>query len=132
MCIRDSMGLGMALSEAFVTEGSVPLNGTLKSLGILPAAAMPPVEVIVVEEAQPEGPYGAKGAGEAVLVPTPAAVAGAVFAFDGIRRTALPMRDSAAAPALAGTGRRSTRDSAARAAANAGTSGVDARGRATG
>jgi hypothetical protein len=67
---------------------------------------MPPVEVIVVEEAQPEGPYGAKGAGEAVLVPTPAAVAGALFAFDGIRRTALPMRDSAAAraalPRLAG------------------------------
>jgi len=93
------MGLGMALSEAFVTEGSVPLNGTLKSLGILPAAAMPPVEVIVVEEAQPEGPYGAKGAGEAVLVPTPAAVAGALFAFDGVRRTALPMRDSAAARA---------------------------------
>ena len=93
------MGLGLALSEAFVTEGSVPVTNTLKSLGILPAAAMPPVEVIIVEEAQPEGPYGAKGAGEAVLVPTPAAVAGALFAFDGVRRTALPMRDSAAARA---------------------------------
>ena len=93
------MGLGLALSEAFVTDGSVPVTDTLKSLGILPAAAMPPVEVIIVEEAQPEGPYGAKGAGEAVLVPTPAAVAGALFAFDGIRRTALPMRDSAAARA---------------------------------
>jgi len=55
--------------------------------------------VIIVEEAQPEGPYGAKGAGEAVLVPTPAAVAGALFAFDGVRRTALPMRDSPAARA---------------------------------
>jgi xanthine dehydrogenase molybdenum-binding subunit len=93
------MGLGLALSEAFVTAGSVPVTDTLKSLGILPAAAMPPVEVIIVEEAQPEGPYGAKGAGEAVLVPTPAAVAGALFAFDGVRRTALPMRDSPAARA---------------------------------
>ena len=93
------MGLGLALTEAFVTEGGVPLTDTLKSQGIIPAAAMPPVDVIVVEEAQPEGPYGAKGAGEAVLVPTPAAVAGALFAFDGIRRTALPMRDSAAARA---------------------------------
>ena len=93
------MGLGLALTEAFVTEGGVPLTDTLKSLGIIPAAAMPPVEVIVVEESQPEGPYGAKGAGEAVLVPTPAAVAGALHAFDGIRRTALPMRDSAAARA---------------------------------
>ena len=93
------MGLGLALTEAFGTEGGVPLTDTLKSQGIIPAASMPPVDVIVVEEAQPEGPYGAKGAGEAVLVPTPAAVAGALFAFDGVRRTALPMRDSAAARA---------------------------------
>ncbi len=93
------MGLGLALTEAFVTEGGVPLTTTLKSQGIIPAAGMPPVEVIVVEEHQPEGPYGAKGAGEAVLVPTPAAVAGALHAFDGRWRTALPMRDSAAARA---------------------------------
>ena len=93
------MGLGLALTEAFVTEGGVPLSDTLKSQGIIPASSMPPVDVIVVEEHQPEGPYGAKGAGEAVLVPTPAAVAGALYAFDGIHRTALPMRDSAAARA---------------------------------
>jgi xanthine dehydrogenase molybdenum-binding subunit len=93
------MGLGLALTEAFVTEGSVPVTATLKSQGIIPASSMPPVDVIIVEEAQPEGPYGAKGAGEAVLVPTPAAVAGALYAFDGVRRTALPMRDSAAARA---------------------------------
>jgi hypothetical protein len=93
------MGLGLALTEAFVAEGGVPLTTTLKSQGIIPASGMPPVEVIVVEEHQPEGPYGAKGAGEAVLVPTPAAVAGALHAFDGRWRTALPMRDSAAARA---------------------------------
>jgi xanthine dehydrogenase molybdenum-binding subunit len=93
------MGLGLALTEAFVTEEGVPLTTTLKSQGIIPAAGMPPVEVIVIEEHQPEGPYGAKGAGEAVLVPTPAAVAGALRAFDGRWRTALPMRDSAAARA---------------------------------
>ena len=93
------MGLGLALTEAFVTEGGVPVTDTLKSQGIIPASSMPPVEVIIVEEALPAGPYGAKGAGEAVLVPTPAAVAGALHAFDGIHRTALPMRDSAAARA---------------------------------
>ena len=81
------------------------MTATLKSQGIIPAASMPPVEVIVVEEAQPEGPYGAKGAGEAVLVPTPAAVAGALRAFDGRWRTALPMRDSAAARARRCRGR---------------------------
>ncbi len=93
------MGLGLALTEELALERGIPVAGTLKSLGIIPAAAMPPVECILVEEPQPEGPYGAKGAGEAVLVPTPAAVAGALHAFDGRWRTDLPMRDSAAARA---------------------------------
>jgi xanthine dehydrogenase molybdenum-binding subunit len=93
------MGLGYALTEEFVVEAGEVRTSTLKSIGILPAAAMPPVEVILVEEPQPEGPHGAKGAGEAVLVPTAAAVAGALHAFDGRWRTSLPMRDSAAARA---------------------------------
>jgi len=91
------MGLGQALSEEFVVEGCVPQTETLKSLHIVPPTGMPDVEVILVEEPQPEGPYGAKGVGEAALVPTAAAVAGALFAFDGIRRSRLPMKDSAAA-----------------------------------
>jgi len=100
------MGLGYALGEAYVEVDGRPLQETLKSLNILPAAAMPPVECILVEEPQPEGPYGAKGAGEAVLVPTAAAVAGALYAFDGIRRHRLPMTDSpAAAAALPRLGR---------------------------
>jgi xanthine dehydrogenase molybdenum-binding subunit len=93
------MGLGYALSEELVLDGGVPVTDSLKSLGIIPASGMPPVECILVEEPQPEGPYGAKGAGEAVLVPTPAAVAGALRAFDGRWRTSLPMRDSPAARA---------------------------------
>jgi xanthine dehydrogenase molybdenum-binding subunit len=93
------MGLGHALTEAFTTQDGRLLTDSLKSLGIIPAAGMPPVEVILVEEPQPEGPYGAKGMGEAVLVPTASAVAGALYAFDGVRRTSLPMRDSAAARA---------------------------------
>jgi xanthine dehydrogenase molybdenum-binding subunit len=94
------MGLGYALSEEFVVEGGRPRTETLKSLNIIPAAGMPVVEAILVEEPQPEGPYGAKGAGEAVLVPTAAAVAGALHAYDGIRRRRLPMRDSPAARAM--------------------------------
>lgn len=93
------MGLGYALSEELVLERGVPVTDTLKSLGIIPPAGMPPVECIFVEEPQPEGPYGAKGVGEAVLVPTAAAVAGALHAFDGVRRTSLPMKDSPAARA---------------------------------
>jgi len=91
------MGLGQALSEEFVVEGGVPTTETLKSLHIIPPTGMPEVECIIVEEPQPEGPYGAKGIGEASLVPTAAAVAGALHAFDGIRRTRLPMKDSPAA-----------------------------------
>jgi aldehyde oxidoreductase len=93
------MGLGYALSEEYVVEGGNPRNETLKSLGIIPPATTPPVEVILVEEAQPEGPHGAKGAGETVLVPTAAAVAGALRAYDGVPRRQLPMRDSSAAHA---------------------------------
>ena len=93
------MGLGHALTEDFVLEGGIPRTTTLKSLGIIPPAGMPPVECLFVEEHQPEGPYGAKGVGEIALVPTASAVAAALHAFDAIRRTRLPMRDSPAARA---------------------------------
>jgi xanthine dehydrogenase molybdenum-binding subunit len=91
------MGLGHALSEEFVVEGGVPVTDTLKSLNIIPPAGVPEVECILIEEPQPEGPYGAKGVGEGPLVPTASAVAAALYAFDGIRRTRLPMKDSSAA-----------------------------------
>ena len=93
------MGLGQALSEEFVVERGVPVTNTLKSLHIIPPTGMPEVECVLVEVPQPEGPFGAKGVGEAGLVPTAAAVAGALYAFDGIRRTRLPMKDSPAARA---------------------------------
>ena len=79
--------------------GGIPVTQTLKSLNIIPPAGMPPLECIFVEEHQPEGPYGAKGVGEIALVPTAGAVAGALYAFDGVRRTRLPMTDSPAARA---------------------------------
>jgi selenium-dependent xanthine dehydrogenase len=93
------MGLGQALSEEFVVERGVPRTTTLKSLHLIPPTGMPEVEVVLVEERQPEGPYGAKGIGEAALVPTAAAVAAALHAYDGVRRTQLPMKDSPAARA---------------------------------
>ncbi len=93
------MGLGHSLTEEFAVRDGVPTTMTLKSLGIIPPSGMPPVEVIFVEEPSPDGPYGAKGVGEVALVPTAGAVAGALHRFDGVRRTRLPMRDSAAARA---------------------------------
>jgi selenium-dependent xanthine dehydrogenase len=93
------MGLGQALSEEYVVEGGVPVTETLKSLHVIPPTGMPEVECILVEEPQPEGPYGAKGLGEASMVPTAAAAASALYAYDGVRRTQLPMKDSPAARA---------------------------------
>jgi len=93
------MGLGHALSEEYVVRDGIPVTTTLKSLNIIPPGGMPPVECVFVEEHQPEGPYGAKGVGEIGLVPTAAAVAGALWKYDGVYRTRLPMKDSPAAPA---------------------------------
>jgi CO/xanthine dehydrogenase Mo-binding subunit len=94
------MGLGYALTEELPCPGGMPATFKLLELGVLRATDTPPVDVILVEDAEPEGPFGAKGLGEIGLVPTAAAVAGALEVFDGIRRRTLPMKDSAAAKAM--------------------------------
>jgi CO/xanthine dehydrogenase Mo-binding subunit len=94
------MGLGYALTEELPCENGMPVTSSLREIGVLRARDMPTTEVILVEEPEPEGPFGAKGVGEIGLVPTAAAVAGALEAFDGIRRTTLPMKDSPAARAM--------------------------------
>jgi xanthine dehydrogenase molybdenum-binding subunit len=94
------MGLGYALTEELRLDRGMPVTYKLRDLGVLRARDMPEIEVTLVEEPEPEGPCGAKGVGEIGLVPTAAAVAGALEAFDGVRRYTLPMRDSAAARAM--------------------------------
>lgn len=94
------MGLGYALTEELPCPGGMPATIKLRELGVLRARDMPHLDVILVEEPEPEGPLGAKGVGEIGLVPTAAAVAGALEAFDGIRRCTLPMKDSPAARAM--------------------------------
>ncbi len=91
------MGLGYALTEELPCPEGMPATHKLMELGVLRATDMPPVDVILVEDPEPEGPFGAKGIGEIGLVPTAPAVAAALHAFDGVRRTRLPMKDSAAA-----------------------------------
>ncbi len=91
------MGLGYALTEELPCKDGMPVTFKLREIGVLRAQHMPRVEVILVEEPEPEGPFGAKGVGEIGLVPTAGAVAGALAAFDGVRRTRLPMKDSPAA-----------------------------------
>jgi len=60
-------------------------------MGILRAKEMPEMEIIGIEVPDPYGPYGAKGVGEIGLVPTAGAVANALYQYDGVRRTRLPM-----------------------------------------
>jgi xanthine dehydrogenase molybdenum-binding subunit len=94
------MGLGYALTEELPCPGGMPSTFKLREIGVLRARDMPAVDVILVEDPEPEGPFGAKGVGEIGLVPTAAAVAGALEAFDGRRRYTLPMKDSPAARAM--------------------------------
>ena len=98
------MGLGFALTEELPCDAGMPVTFKLRDIGVLRARHMPTVEVILVEEPEPEGPFGAKGVGEIGLVPTAGAVAGALYAHDGIARRVLPMKDSPAAAAI-GVGR---------------------------
>ncbi len=86
------MGLGYAMSEGFpCDETGRPVNSTLKSLDIIRPKDMPDVEVILVEAAQPDSPYGIKGVGEIGLVPTAGAVAAALHQHSGQWHTELPM-----------------------------------------
>ncbi len=85
------MGLGYALTEDFPMEGGRPVSLKLGKCGVIRAPQMPEVTVIGVEAPDPHGPFGAKGVGEIGLVPTAAAVANALCAYDGIRRYSLPI-----------------------------------------
>jgi xanthine dehydrogenase molybdenum-binding subunit len=96
------MGLGYALTEQLQLKDGHIASKDLRSLGILRAKDMPEIECIFIEDPEPAGPYGAKGVGEIGLIPTAPAVAGALYKFDGVRRTQLPMKDSPAARAILG------------------------------
>lgn len=94
------MGLGFALSEDLPCEDGWPVTYKMREIGVMRARDMPTVEVILVEDYEPEGPFGAKGVGEIGLVPTAGAVAGALYDFDKVRRFRLPMKDSPAGQAI--------------------------------
>ena len=72
----------------------------MNDCGVLRAHQMPEMELIFVEEEDPECPFGARGVGEIGLVPTAPAIASALYQYDGIVRRSLPMRDSPAATAI--------------------------------
>ena len=94
------MGIGYALSEELVIDSKGIPDVRFRNLGIIKARVMPKVTTVLVEHPDPDGPWGAKGIGEIGLVPTAPAIAEAIRKFDGVWRTRLPMKDTAAAKAV--------------------------------
>ncbi len=85
------MGLGYALSEQFVMEGGKTLNTNFLDYKMPMAMDMPPSEVVHVDTYEPEGPMGAKEAGEGLASPTAPAISDAVFHATGYRCKDLPI-----------------------------------------
>lgn len=81
-----AQGLGMALMEDYVPGRTENLHDYL----IPTIGDMPEVESILVEVSDPEGPFGAKGLGEHVLIPTAPAILNAIRHASGARITRLP------------------------------------------
>ncbi|MYA82970.1 MAG: xanthine dehydrogenase family protein [Acidimicrobiales bacterium] len=87
-----AQGLGFALSERVDLDHGRYVQRTFKQHGLPLAADVPRVEAIVMEHADPAGPFGAKGAAEPPVVPVAAAVANAVADAIGAPIDSLPIR----------------------------------------
>ena len=93
-----AQGLGMALMEEYVPGRSENLHDYL----IPTIGDIPPIETILIEEADAHGPYGAKGLGEHALVATAPAIASAIRDATGIMATRLPITPARLRAALRG------------------------------
>jgi CO/xanthine dehydrogenase Mo-binding subunit len=81
-----AQGLGLALMEEYLPGRTENLHDYL----IPTIGDMPEIESILIEKPDPEGPFGAKGLGEHVLIPTAPAILNAIRHACGARITRLP------------------------------------------
>jgi CO/xanthine dehydrogenase Mo-binding subunit len=81
-----AQGLGMALMEEYISGKTDNLHDYL----IPTAGDIPAINVHVIEDAEPLGPYGAKGVGEPALIPTAPAILNAIRHATGVRITHVP------------------------------------------
>jgi CO/xanthine dehydrogenase Mo-binding subunit/aerobic-type carbon monoxide dehydrogenase small subunit (CoxS/CutS family) len=80
-------GLGFALMEEYVPGKTENLHDYLiPTIGDIPA-----MESVLIEDAEPLGPYGAKGVGEPGLIPTAPAILGAIHHATGVRMYKIPV-----------------------------------------
>jgi xanthine dehydrogenase molybdenum-binding subunit len=85
------MGIGHALTEAFEIEEGHILTDGFGRYKIPSIKDVPEIISIFVEDPTQEGPYGAKGVGEIVSIPTPPAIANALNNAMGVRVKSLPI-----------------------------------------
>jgi len=85
------MGIGYALTEQVILEKGEMMNPNFRDYKILTAKDAIAIEAPVLETADKDGPYGAKGIGEPGCVPTAPAIANAVYDAIGVRIKDLPI-----------------------------------------
>lgn len=81
-----AQGLGLALMEEYLPGRTENLHDYL----IPTVGDMPQIRSILLERPDPEGPFGAKGLGEHVLIPTAPAILNAIRHASGARLTRVP------------------------------------------
>jgi 4-hydroxybenzoyl-CoA reductase subunit alpha len=89
------MGLGEAMMEEMVYRDDVNNNVVHKFPSLLEYKSpttmeMPEVETFLVEDPDPNGPYGAKEVGQGPLLPIPPAVVNAIYDAVGVRVDEVP------------------------------------------
>ena len=85
------MGVSHALTERFVVEEGRVVTDRFASYRMAPIAQTPEIISIPIEHPLRSGPFGAKGVGEIVTIPTPPAIANALYNAVGVRVDRLPI-----------------------------------------
>jgi len=86
-----AQGIGYCLTEELKTEAGRILNPSFTDYKLCTTTDLPELNLSFVETHDPAGPHGAKGIGEAPLIPVAPAIANAVYNATGIRFTELPL-----------------------------------------
>ncbi len=84
------MGLGQAMQEEMVWKDGLLINPGLLEYRSPSSVESPEIETIIVESIDPEGPFGAKEAGEGSLAATIPAISNAVYHAVGVRLREAP------------------------------------------
>ena len=84
------MGLGQALEEEMVWKDGLLMNPGMLEYRSPSSAESPEIECIIVESIDPEGPFGAKEAGEGSLAATIPAISNAIYDAVGVRLREAP------------------------------------------